>query len=125
MLLDRFLIEREPERLDAYYDAIDSLDPGWIEATAAKWTTRPPLGLATYVRAFQKYRFLYGYLDDEGLCARLDRVVARVKLPPLPPDFSSHLPNARALVGERTEALLREPEWAGRMPSGRAGSRPG
>jgi len=110
MLLDRFLIEQMPERLDAYYDAIDSLDPGWIETTAATWTTQPPRGLATYVRAFQEYRFLYGYLDDDGLCARLDRVVARVKLPPLPADFSRHLPDARALVGERVEALLTEPE---------------
>ncbi|MHC4224720.1 MAG: hypothetical protein ACYSUN_12070 [Planctomycetota bacterium] len=110
MLLDRFLIEEMPEQLDAYYDAIDSLDPGWIEATAAKWTTQPPRGLATYVRAFQEYRFLYGYLSDDGLCARLDRVIARVKLPPLPADFLDHLPNARALIGERVEALLTEPE---------------
>jgi hypothetical protein len=49
---------------------------------------------------------LWNYLEDEKLMVRLNQVMRRVRLDPLPDDFAALLPAARTLVAERKIALL-------------------
>ena len=109
ILLDAHLIEGDPARLDAYYAALDGVDAAWIHATAAAWTTRPPVRLATFIDRFRRWRFLCAYPDDAELKVRLDGLAGRVGLPPLPPSFMEQLPAARQLVAEHAGELLEKP----------------
>jgi hypothetical protein len=109
MLLDRFLIQRDPVRLDAYYGAVDAIDaaalPGMIDA----WTVGEPDRLPEYVEAFREWRYLYGYLEDDALFRRLGGLARRVGLDPLPSDVRAVLPEAAALVEARVDDLMRAP----------------
>jgi hypothetical protein len=49
---------------------------------------------------------LYDYLENEKLLGRLNRVMRRVKLQPLPEEFLAILPDVRRHVRERRSELL-------------------
>lgn len=105
-LLDAHLIAQAPERLDRYYAALDDVDPARIEAAVTAWTTRRTSRLARFIERFRETRFLYGYVDDAGFLQRMAGLARRVGLPRLPRAFAGRLPDARALVAARAEALL-------------------
>lgn len=109
MLIDRFLIRQRPERLDAYYAAIDSVDLEWLDHAVRPWLTRPPAGLTAYAEAFRRHRFLYGYLEDLGLYRRLAGVARRVGLPRPSEEVSAVLPAASGVVERRLGALMEAP----------------
>jgi len=52
---------------------------------------------------------LYDYLEDAKLLGRLNRVMQRVQLPPLPEGFVDILPAARHAVAQRRQELLTPP----------------
>jgi len=106
MLLDAILIDREPDRLDAYYRTLASLSPTDVEAIAARVAGRPVAGLGKVVSRFVAVEFLYDYRHDEKLLHRLNRVITSVGLTELPPCVLDLLPATRAAVGERTEELI-------------------
>ncbi len=108
MLLDAALIAERPDRLDAYYAALDEIDPRRIDAVAASWTTAPPRGLLAFIDLFRRTRFLEGYATDAGLLARLEGVARRVGAP-LPRGTADVIPGARRLVTGRAKDLLAEP----------------
>jgi len=109
MLLDRLLIARAPERLDAYYEALEAVDTGALPAMIDAWSVGEPLRLADYADAFRRWRYLYGYLEDDALFERLGGLARRVGLDPLPPRVRAVLPEAEALVAARAEAMMRRP----------------
>jgi hypothetical protein len=109
MLLDRYLIREDRARLDRYYDALAEVDPLWLEETIRPWLTAPPSNLQRYIGLFADYRFLYGYLDDDGLARRLEGLARRVGLPPLPEVARSRIPEAARIVEPRVADLMREP----------------
>jgi hypothetical protein len=49
---------------------------------------------------------LWDYADDGKLMMRLNQVMSRVGLPPLPSEFRQVLPDARAQVARRADELL-------------------
>jgi len=106
LLLDAWLMEREPALLDGYYGALSRVDPGEIVERAAGWMTGPPERLPRFIALFLEHRFLEGYRTDESLFARLNGVARRVKLPSLSLRTLSLLPEARSLVYDRAEDLL-------------------
>jgi hypothetical protein len=112
MLLDAWLHRETPGRLDAYYGALDEVDPRAIEAEAGAWVTAPPDGLARFIDLFRQTRFLYGYGDDAGLFRRLEGVARRTRQPTLPPAVRGVLAPARDLVAERATELLAAPSGA-------------
>jgi hypothetical protein len=65
-----------------------------------------PERLAEFVPLFIRERFLWDYGDDGKLWFRLNQVMRRVKLPPLPEAFRELLPEARRLVEQRKTELL-------------------
>jgi hypothetical protein len=108
LLLDAALIAEATEELEKYYAALSSIDAGVIQTTVNRAAPRQTERLAPLIPAFVASRFLFDYLDDERLLYRLNGVMARVQLPPLPKSFLALLPAARRRVHEAKERLLAE-----------------
>ncbi len=106
LLLDAALIADDPARLTEYYQVLDRLDPQQIETAVNCMAPQPTRRLAAFVELFRRERVLCDYREDGRLMVRLNQVLRRVKLEPLPDGFAALLPAARTLVMERKESLL-------------------
>lgn len=109
LLLDATLIAKDLSRLDAYYSALGSLDPIWIEAQVNRMASRSTDRLAPGIARFLSIRFLYDYLDDAKLLGRLSGVMMRIGQPALPAELIGILPEARSLVAAKADELLARP----------------
>lgn len=114
LLLDAALIEDRPALLDAYYAALAELDPQVVQQSVEQMTGKRVPTMAALIPRFSSEGFLYDYLEDEKLLFRLNQVMRRVKLPPLPPALASLFPAARQSVRARRAELLAGGEAAGR-----------
>ncbi len=106
LLLDACLIAEQPAELESYYHALHRIDACWVEAALGRMATAPPEKLAQFIPLFLNERFLWDYLDDGKLCYRLNQVLRRVGLAPLPEAFAELLPDMRRSVNQRREELL-------------------
>lgn len=106
LLLDAALIAEAPERLQAYYEALAAVDPAFVQQAVGRMATGMPERLAEFVPLFIRERFLWDYGDNGKLWFRLNQVMRRVKLPPLPEGFCELLHEARRLVERRKAELL-------------------
>ena len=59
-----------------------------------------------FIPKYLAARFLYDYLDDQSLLNRLNGIMRRVNLTPLPDSMCSVIHAARPLVRERLQELL-------------------
>ncbi len=109
ILLDACLIVEDTGRLDAYYRAMQAVDPRIVERAVNQMATRKSDKIAVFIPLFCAERFLYDYPEDEKLLSRLNRVMRRVKLAPLPNTLLDVLPEARQAVSRRREELLSGP----------------
>ena len=109
MLLDRVLIERDPSALTAYYAAFDRLDAGLVEDSVNRMAPQTTDCLRGFISLFVQERFLADYLDPNRLLFRLNQIMRRVKLTPLPANFEAVLNPARAIVTRHAAGLL--PGW--------------
>ncbi len=109
LLLDSVLIERDPGLLRSYYAALESLDPDFVQHCVNKMVKKPTQRLAALLPMFIREQFLWDYLDDERLLYRLNQVMRRVKLQPLPPETVAVLKKSRSIVQERLEDLIITP----------------
>ena len=98
LLLDAVLIAREPERLDAYYAALAQVDAVEVERMVIQLAPRQPQNLARFINIFRDVQFLRGYVDPPQLRERLNQVLQRVRLPPLPVEAVTVLENGYELV---------------------------
>lgn len=106
LLLDAELIGRDPTILDAYYDAIDQLDPAFVSWAIQRMTSRPVPNLAMWIQRFSTERFLYDYQEDAKLLFRLNMIMRRVGLSPIPEDLQAWFPEARQQLRPRIAELL-------------------
>lgn len=107
VLLDATLIARMPERLEWYYAAVQSVDAQKIEDAVNRMAARRTDRLAAMIEAIPQVRFLSDYADDDRLWMRMNQVMHRVKLEPLPQGpFCSLLPEARRKVDQAADVLL-------------------
>jgi len=106
VLLDATLIARYPQRLEAYYGVIDSIDTGFIESVVNRMAPRSTHRLGTLISEFSRQRVLSDYREDAKLMGRLNQVMRRVKCEPLPAEFTSILTKSRTLVDDRADELL-------------------
>ena len=65
-----------------------------------------PGALAQLIPRFSSERFLADYRDDQRLCMRINQVMRRVRLPPLPASFATLLPDARRQVRQSKDELF-------------------
>lgn len=106
LLLDAVLIAREPVRLDAYYAALEQVDPLAVQAAVNQMARQPAERLVQFIPLFSRERFLGDYLSAERLRFRLNQVLRRVKLSPLPEEIDAVLSLAREIVELHAAALL-------------------
>ena len=95
-----------PQRLDAYYRAIDSLDVAAVERAVNQIAPRPARDLGRFIGLFSQERFLSDYTEDAKLLIRLNQVMRRVGLATLPAASVEWLAVARERVAERKVELL-------------------
>lgn len=106
LLLDACLDEDHPQLLPNYYTALSQLDPHLLQQHINALATKQTELLTTFIPRFQTERFLADYRDDQRLLHRLNQVMRRAKLPPLPDSFLQILPKARIKVREQIMELL-------------------
>ena len=109
LLLDSVLSDDNPDYLKGYYGAIEALDVRFVQAAANRICTKPFDTLSILIAKFLQERFLADYTADDRLWIRLNHVMRRVGLPPLPETVISWLANARIRVREAATELLTEP----------------
>lgn len=106
LLLDAELITADPGRIEAYYAALDALDPQTFSVALNLMTTKPVALLPQLIPRFSAERFLYDYAEDGKLLKRLNGVMRRVGLAELPAGFESTIAVARQLVRPRVAELM-------------------
>lgn len=115
MLLDEVLIDRDPAALDSYYAALDRLDAGIVAdavirmvppTTARMHLSQTICCLRPFILLFANERFLADYRDSSLLLIRLNQIMRRVKLKPLPESFKTSLETARTIVIRHAAELL-------------------
>lgn len=109
LLIDAKLIEDDSEKLDAYYEALESCDRDLVVASVNRVSTQPVDLLAVIIPRWIHERFLYDYTDDQQILRRINNVLLRVKLEELPDDFVDVLAAMRVDVYARAGELLTPP----------------
>lgn len=106
LVLDGVLIAKDPRRLESYYDTLATVEPAWIEETVSQMTGRAVSSLAWFCERFSASRFLFDYLEDSKLLYRLNQVVRRIKLRPLPESTTTVIAAGRSIVERHLPDLL-------------------
>ncbi len=106
MLMDAVLIDDVPGRLTEYYAALEKVDPKTVEAVVNRISETPTNCLAVFITLFQFEKFLVDYQDSQRLLVRLNQVLRRVKLTPLPDCAARVLDDGRELVRRHMHELL-------------------
>lgn len=106
VVLDASLILEDVSRLESYYRLLDSLDPLRVQEVINRMAPRPTANLAWMIQRFREERILWDYLEDPRLLRRLNQVMGRVRLSPLPEQFTAVFPEIRRRVEETKPALL-------------------
>jgi len=106
LLLDASLIADKTVHLTEYYRVLETVEATRVEAAVNRMAPRSTRYLAIFIDHFRKERILWDYLEDGKLTVRLNQVMRRVRLAPLPEEFAAVLPAARQLVSERKNELL-------------------
>lgn len=116
LLLDAALIERHPELLDRYYQVLAEIDPHQIQIAVNRMARQPTERLAEFIDIYRQIQFLRDYVDDRRLLARLNQVMQRVRLNPLPDHTVDALAIARDIVRQRLDDLLPAANFSPNVP---------
>lgn len=106
LILDSILISHNSSGLDAYYDALLRVDPAVVLDSVNQMTRDPAVRLGEMIPLFHREQFLRDYAEPVGLLHRLNQVLRRVTLPPLPAETKQVLANAWPIVEQWAEQLL-------------------
>ncbi len=106
LLIDGVMSANQPGLLDRYFDIVNEIDAerlqGLVNSLGANQTNRLPAFLDRYIRD----AFLRDYVHDSKLLYRLNRVLARVRLAPLPESATVVIGEARELVRAELPQLI-------------------
>lgn len=111
LLLDAVLIEQHPPALEHYYNAIASVDAARVQRLVQRLAHHDAPQLSQFIDLYVRERFLADYLDDSSLLRRLNQVMRRVHLHPLPQHCVEVLFASRGLVRQRVAELLPAEHW--------------
>ncbi|TWT95342.1 hypothetical protein Pla108_34880 [Botrimarina colliarenosi] len=109
LLLDDELAKRTPGLFDRYYTAISRIDAEWVEARVGQLAGRDVGRLGYFIGRYIEVRFLEDYRDDASLTLRLNQVMKRVGLDPLPDGFPPLLTGFRGAIAASFDDLLMRP----------------
>ena len=110
MFLDSFWLREDQSIGEHYYDMLAELDRDEIQRCVNSITGKPTSKLSATIDRFIQSRFLFDYLEYEGLLMRLNQVMKRIKLEQLPQSLLAWLPSASKLVESRRERFLTPPD---------------
>ena len=116
MLLDALWIRDDASLAKRYYDLLRTVSAERVQRCVNRITGQPTERLADLIERFIEIRFLYDYLDQAKLLMRLNQVMRRVGLAPLPPVVGDWLPEAARLVESRRRCLLSPPDAPSPFP---------
>jgi hypothetical protein len=116
ILLDAIWIDEDSTWISRYYQALEQVDPQYVVWATERLVGKPVPRLADVVRGFVSSRFLYDYVQSDKLWRRLNQIMRRVALPPLPYTVSDWLPGARNIVSERRCELITPPDAVSPFP---------
>ncbi len=106
LLLDAAIIEEDPRQLERYYVVMESVDAGAVQEAVNRMARRPTERLSPMISGVCHQRFLWDYLNDAKLTVRVNQIMRRVGLDPVPASFEQLLGEARRLVPRRKKELL-------------------
>lgn len=106
LLLDGVLMEIYPARFEQYWRALQSIQPQLVEHAVNQMAKQPAGQLAWFIELFCREQFLRSYANDQSLVTRLNQVLVRVKLSPVPTNVDSVVAQGRMLVRTRLLDLL-------------------
>lgn len=106
MLLDAILMERFPDEFERYYEVLGTIEPVAVQAAVNRMAKQPTERLAWFVELFRQKQILRDYSDDRRLLTRLNQVLDRVKLSPLPAEAAALIAISRDIVRQRIDDLL-------------------
>src|SRR5262249_25829416 len=106
LLLDDALVAEDRQLLEQYYAALGRVDPQIVQHAVNVVTAQQTDRLPLVFERFREVRFLWDYADDAKLWFRLNQVLQRVRLSPLPESFQQVLGVAREKVAVRATELL-------------------
>lgn len=107
LLLDASIETDQPGTLDRYYQAIERVPSHLLESTVNAIASTPIVDLARFMDKYLSSRFLFDYLTDDGLLHRMNGILQRVSLEPIPDTCRWILREARVIVYARRTDLLR------------------
>lgn len=110
MLLDAWIALRDPAALPTFYQLIEYVDPGSVQANVNRMTARPTDKITWFIPHFCRERYLYDYAEDSRVRYRMNRILGGIGLASLPVEFETWLVNARETVYSRAAELLTEPD---------------
>ena len=106
LLLDAALVADNRDRLVEYCRVLEGVDARRVEAAVNRIAPRSTEHLAVFIELFRRENILWDYLEDGKLMVRLNQIMRRVRLEPLPGEFAAVLPAARERVTSRKGLLL-------------------
>jgi hypothetical protein len=106
LLLDAILWKQFPSAMDTYYNLIAEVDSARIEEVVTEIAGVRPEQLAWFIDLYREEQILRDYADDNRLLRRLNQVLRRVKLSPLPETAADWLADARDIVRSRVSDVL-------------------
>ena len=123
LLIDAELIVRHPGLIERYYEVLAGIEPLAVQQAVNAMAKQPTQNLAPLISRFIDERFLPDYLDDTRLRRRLNQVLQRVKLSPLPVEAQSVFGLGRTLVRDRLSELLLEEHFGTKLGTWRVSQR--
>ena len=106
LILDGVLLAHYPTRFEDYWRILDAIDPSRIERAVNRMARTPTDRLAWFIEIYRREQFLRSYENDQSLLLRLNQVLVRVKLSPVPSEASEVIAVGRDLVQQRLGDLL-------------------
>ena len=112
LLIDAELARRQLDLLEQYYAQMSQWQPQEIQQLVNRVAPLPAQQLAQFIPLFIRERFLFDCVGDQPLLRRVNQVLRRVNLQPLPAIATKALARGRELVAAQITELLPEPDFA-------------
>jgi hypothetical protein len=106
LLLDGVLMDLYPVRFEDYWRSLELIDAARVEVAVNRMAKFPAERLAWFIDLYRREQFLRAYENDRELLRRLNQVLSRVKLSPIPDEAVETIKFGRTLVRQRLTDLL-------------------
>lgn len=108
LILDGVLMDLYPQRFEEYWMQLETVDAVLVESAVNRMARIPTERLAWFIDLYRREQFLRAYANDQSLLNRLNQVLLRVKLSPIPEVAEEVVTIGRMLVRQRLRDLLPE-----------------